>query len=112
MIEVFIGSGAGGVLRYCIGIISKKLFHQSWPGTLMVNVIGSILIVLIVQKITISNERFSRLIIVGFLGGFTTFSSFSLEIFNKISQGQYLMAGAVFSLNILLGIVMGILILR
>jgi fluoride exporter len=112
LIEVFFGSGAGGVLRYCIGMVSKKLFDQSWPGTLIVNVIGSILIVLIVQKITISNERISRLVLVGFLGGFTTFSSFSLEIFNKVSQGQYFMAGAIFSLNILLGIVMGILILR
>ena len=112
MIEVFLGSGLGGVFRYSLGLISLKLFNLSWPGTLFVNVIGSVLIVIIFKKIHQYDQRFINFFVTGFLGGFTTFSSFSLDIFKSVSDGNYQMAIMILFLNITLGIIMGVIIFR
>lgn len=112
MVEVFLGSGIGGIIRYLIGLVSQKFFSQSWPGTLAVNVFGSILIVFLLHRFELRDQKMTRLIVVGFLGGFTTFSSFSYDIFQSINQGNLNSALIIFSSNILLGIVMGILVFR
>ena len=98
---VAIGGAIGSVLRYLIQAQSMHWFGASFPyGTLIVNVVGSLLIgflsFLFLERITVSEEvRFA--ILVGVLGGFTTFSTFSLETFNYIQQGDYMIAiGNVF----------------
>ena len=112
MLEVFIGSGLGGVIRYYFGLLSTKVFSSSWQGTLFVNVIGSLLIMLTFQKLHAIDNRLSKIFIIGFLGGFTTFSSMSLDILKAIDQGQIYLAAIILTLNILLGVIMGILIFR
>ena len=93
---VAIGGAIGSVLRYLIQTQSLHWFGASFPyGTLVVNVAGSLVIgflsFLFLERITVSEEvRFA--ILVGVLGGFTTFSTFSLETFNFIQQGDYLIA--------------------
>ena len=112
MLEVFVGSGLGGVCRYFLSILSFKLFAQSWPATLAVNFLGSILIIFITQKYLNINPHLHKLAIIGFLGGFTTYSSFSLDVFDKVNQGDFIMGGVIIFLNIFLWIIMGILIFR
>lgn len=112
MLEVFIGSGLGGVVRYLFGLLSVKIFNDSWPGTMLVNVLGSCAIVFVFQKSLIHDDRLNKVLIIGFLGGFTTFSSFSLEVFTKINQGHLSQAILILLLNILLGVIMGIFIFR
>lgn len=81
-IAVAIGGGAGAVLRYAIGLGLPFAGHRFPWSTFAINVIGSFLIglawVLIVEKAAAWPE--ARLwVMTGFLGGFTTFSTFSLE---------------------------------
>lgn len=81
-IAVAIGGGAGSLLRYAIGLGFPFVGHRFPWSTFAINVVGSFLIglawVLIVEKAAAWPE--ARLwVMTGFLGGFTTFSTFSLE---------------------------------
>lgn len=92
IMTVFIGGGLGAVLRYTISYISKQIFNLSIFGTLTVNLIGCFLIGYISgltsDKMQTINSAFKLLITVGFLGGLTTFSTFSLEGFELIKNGK------------------------
>lgn len=92
IMAVFIGGGLGAVLRYTISYISKQIFNLSIFGTLTVNLIGCFLIGYISgltsDKMQTINPAFKLLITVGFLGGLTTFSTFSLESFELIKNGK------------------------
>ncbi len=96
IMAIAIGGALGAVSRYLvIGLVTDWL-GKSFPyGTLLVNVIGSFLIgvlyVVVVQKMHVSPELKS-IMVVGFLGAFTTFSTFSLEAFNFINEGLVLNA--------------------
>lgn len=91
---VAIGGAVGSVLRYLIQIQSINWFGTSFPyGTLLINIVGSLLIgflsFALVERIIVSEEvRFA--ILVGVLGGFTTFSTFSLETLNLFLQGNFI----------------------
>jgi CrcB protein len=83
LLLVAAGGAFGSAARYLIAILSVQLFGQGYPwGTLAVNVAGSFLmglfIALSAERLSMS-EELRALIAVGFLGGFTTFSAFSLD---------------------------------
>jgi len=98
LVGVAIGGAIGSVLRYLVHTHSATWFGSAFPvGTLLVNVLGSLLIgflsFLLLERFIVSDEiRFA--ILVGLLGGFTTFSTFSLETLNLIQQGNFLNAFA------------------
>lgn len=99
-IWVALGSALGGVARYwCSGLIAN-LVGETFPwGTLVVNVVGSFLIG-VIATISGPDGRFlvpaeaRQFLMVGILGGFTTFSSFSLQTLNLARDGQWLLVGA------------------
>lgn len=101
LVGIAIGGAIGSVLRYLIQVQSLQWLGDAFPyGTLLVNVLGSLLIgflsFLFLERITVS-EEVRLAVLVGVLGGFTTFSTFSLETFNFIQQGDYFIAvGNVF----------------
>ena len=102
---IFIGAGLGGVLRYGISNGVYKLFKPQFPiGTLVVNVSGCFLMGLLFVVLLDRFEQFSAelraLLLVGMLGGYTTFSSFSIETINLFENGHWLNA----MLNIFLSI--------
>ncbi len=91
VIAIAVGGAFGSVLRYGLSTWVHTLVGRSFPyGTLAVNVLGcltmGILFVLLVERMGASPVWRAGLLI-GVLGGFTTFSSFSIETFNLIEQG-------------------------
>jgi CrcB protein len=81
--------------------------HFPW-ATFMINLVGSLFIGFLYalqNSKGVFSEAISTAITVGFLGGFTTFSSFSLETFQLFSAGRYLFAGTYFIVSPLLGFV-------
>ena len=97
-LSVAVGSALGGVLRYwCSGLIAERIGETFPWGTLFVNVLGSLLIGL-VATVTAPDARIimapavRMFFLVGIFGGFTTFSSFSLQTLTLLQEGEWLFA--------------------
>ena len=109
---VFCGGGLGAVCRYLVTTHIGERFGVLFPfGTLTVNTLGSFLMGLIMgvllllsERFELTTESFRLLLTVGFLGGFTTFSSFSMETMTLLRGGSYFYAIANILLNVLLGL--------
>jgi len=94
--------GLGGFLganaRYFMGRAIIERFGSAFPwGTLTVNVIGSLLIGLIMEFLgqrLIADPAYRLFLVVGFLGGFTTFSSFAFETVTLLHDDKFARAGA------------------
>jgi len=108
LLAVFLGGGIGSVTRYVVSRQMLLAFGSAFPvGTLVVNVLGSFLIGVIATLITNKpqHDLFQFLLITGFLGGFTTFSAFSLETWKLLSAGNFSAAFLNIGLNVILSIV-------
>jgi CrcB protein len=113
VIIVGFGGFFGSIFRYLIYLLSNNLIGYSFPfGTILVNVIGCFLIGLIYQifsdMISLS-DNLKLFMTIGFLGGFTTFSAFSLDVFllyqsnSKLVAIIYIFITLVLSLLAMLG---------
>ena len=93
VIAIFLGGGLGAVLRYLITQYSSRSFGISHYGSFAVNILGCLLIGFVIgitiNKITLPNEL-KLFIMVGFLGGLTTFSTFNSETFYLLKNGNIL----------------------
>src|ERR1700712_2081226 len=99
------GGAAGSVLRYLLGGRVQHFAPNGFPlGTLFVNVLGCFLIgIFIRQFMNVQTHNYERaLLVIGFLGDFTTFSSFSLETIVLIEGGNYARAFAYVMFSVLL----------
>jgi fluoride exporter len=81
---VFLGGGLGAAARHGVGSLSASLLGSRYPwGTFFINVLGSLLIGILAEWFALQSQASAHLrlfLITGILGGFTTFSAFSLEI--------------------------------
>ena len=86
---ILIGGGIGSVARYAASSAIMTRFGVRFPlGTLVVNITGSFLIGLLMTILTERlNPNWRFLLVVGFLGGYTTFSSFEWETWSAVRQG-------------------------
>ena len=94
MLSIFLGGGVGALLRFLISEQTDRLFLSSFPfGTIVVNVLGAFLMGLVVSyfadKVNIS-QNIKMFLTIGFLGGFTTFSTFNLDFYQLFSNGEIL----------------------
>ena len=113
ILAVAAGGACGSVARYLVAIGSSKLFGSSFPwGTLIINVTGSALIGVFVGLFAAKwdvSQAARIFLTVGICGGYTTFSTFSLDAWYLIERGQmaasmaYMLASVVLSLAALVG---------
>jgi CrcB protein len=98
LLLVAIGGGVGAMLRYLVGRWSLVQFGPGLPfGTWLVNLSGALAMGLLagwLARIDESGEHLRLLLGVGVLGGFTTFSAFSLEVVNMLIRGDLGLAAA------------------
>lgn len=104
ILGVFIGGGLGSVLRYLLSIFVGKTSLSLPIATLFANVIACLILVLTIKlsEVISINPNLRLLIIIGFCGGLSTFSTFSFETAALIRQGQGLWAIANILISILL----------
>lgn len=104
---VGIGGAVGSILRFWVGsYLGGRLGSRLPYGTFVVNITGSFLIGLVLTVLAEKmdwNANWRYLIPIGFIGGYTTFSTFEYETFRLFQDGQMLTA----SLNIALSVVVG-----
>ena len=103
------GGAVGALLRFWMSGWAYSLFGRDFPyGTLLVNVVGSLLMgllyVLLVER-SIAAPEWRAMLMIGLLGSFTTFSSFSMETIGLLEGGEHMKA----LLNILLSVVLCLL---
>ena len=103
-VVVFFGAGIGGSLRYWLSNFVYKFLPTNFPyGTLTVNFLGSFILGFVMFGLydkELINQDMRLFLTIGFCGGFTTFSSFSLETINLLKNSEFLFG----SLNILLNV--------
>ncbi|MDD2635484.1 MAG: fluoride efflux transporter CrcB [Bacteroidales bacterium] len=106
IILVGIGGGIGSILRFSISLLSNKFFSIKIPiPTLIVNVLGSFVIGLIFAYIQNNNAETSNLkylLVIGFCGGFTTFSAFAWENLQLFNSQNYSLALLYIALSLVL----------
>jgi fluoride exporter len=104
---VVLGAALGGLARYVIGGAVMQRFTGRFPlGTLVVNVTGCFLIGILLPLLTERGEPRPNLrlfLVVGVLGGYTTFSSFAWESFQAVDEGSRWIGFANVALSVVLG---------
>ncbi|MCE8006660.1 fluoride efflux transporter CrcB [Aestuariivita sp.] len=103
VLQVALGGAIGAVLRYLVGVgIFRAIGQGAFPlGVISVNILGSVLMGLFV--VAAAHRGLSYLnpfVITGILGGFTTFSAFSLETVTLMERGQFGLAGLYVGLSV------------
>ena len=105
---VFVGGGLGAALRHGANHASMAYFGPNFPyGTLFVNIVGGLLMGVFVELFLIKgggSQEFRLFLTTGLLGGFTTFSAFSLDAALMWQRGDYATLGAYVVASVLLSI--------
>jgi fluoride exporter len=106
---VGIGGALGSVLRFWVGgYVGDRLGVRFPYGTFLINCTGSFLVGFVVTLLaerTHWSPNWRYLIPIGFIGGYTTFSTFELETFRSFQDGEILVAGLNVALSVVVGFV-------
>ncbi len=112
VIIIGIGGFLGAVVRYGIGLWIGQRWGRAFPlGTFLINVTGSFLIGLLMPLLTerlIVNPQWRLFLVVGFLGAYTTFSTFEYETGALLKDSEFFYA----SLNVILSVAVGFIALK
>ncbi|WP_333653179.1 fluoride efflux transporter CrcB [Dissulfurispira sp.] len=107
-----IGGFIGAIARYAIGLWIDQKWGRSFPlGTFVINVSGSFFIGLLMSLFTerfMVNPQWRLLLVVGFLGAYTTFSTFEYETGRLVKDGEWIIA----SMNVFFSVFAGFIALK
>ncbi len=118
ILVVFLGAGLGGVMRHAVNLAAARWLGQGFPGTFAVNVTGSLLMGLIAGWFALRGEASQpvRLFLTtGLLGGYTTFSAFSLDAALLWQRGEAALAALYVAGSVVLslaGVFAGLALMR
>ena len=104
IVSIFAGASVGALLRWMLGLAFNSVFPAMPLGTLAANLLGGYIIGIAVSVFAVSpamGERWGLLVITGFLGSLTTFSSFTYEVASLIQKKQVWAAGGVVAVHVL-----------
>jgi CrcB protein len=109
LLLVGIGGGIGSMLRFVTSRLAVRFIHHEWlfVGTFIANVVGCLLIGLfsgLILSHHTDNQSFRLMMIVGFCGGYTTFSAFAFENLRLIEMNQWGLFTLYTSASIVLGL--------
>lgn len=119
LLAIAAGGAIGSVMRFLVSSGIHKIFGRDFPhGTLSVNVIGSLLMgflyIVLIERASLGPE-WRAFLLIGLLGAFTTFSTFSIETLNLVESGELIKAGTNVLFNVtfcLLAVWAGVLVGR
>ncbi len=108
VIAVFLGGGIGAVLRYMTGFFAVRFLSVNLPvATFAVNIVGCFILGLLfaffIDRPEI-NTPLKLALTAGFCGGLTTFSTFSLELFEMLKNAQYMQVFVYLILSLIIGL--------
>jgi len=105
---VALGGALGSVARYMFGIYAGRWFGTAFPwGTLLINLGGSFLIGVFAESFALrwdTSQSTRAFLVVGICGGYTTFSTFSLDIVTLLNRGEVVAAGAYILASVFLAL--------
>lgn len=108
LVLIFLGSGFGGLLRYALTGCVQRIGGGVFPfGTIIVNLLGCLLIGFLGAAFVGRwplREELRLAILVGFIGGFTTFSALEMQTFELLKDGQYVHAAVNVGASVVLGL--------
>jgi fluoride exporter len=102
------GGAAGAAMRYLVMIAASHLWGITFPwGTLTVNVLGSLILGVLVEAMALTwsvSEGVRAFLVIGVLGAFTTFSTFSLDVVTLYEKGEWGFAAAYVLASVILSV--------
>ena len=103
-----LGGSFGAICRYGLGSLVQRMLGGIFPlGTIIVNLLGCLFIGFLAglqEARQILSPEWSLFLLVGFLGSFTTFSTFGLDAFKLLREGAYLWTGGYIGVQVIVGL--------
>lgn len=119
ILSIALGGALGAVSRYCLGNFISRIVGSALPyGTFVINIIGCFfmgLLMTIILERNMMSQAWRLFLCVGFLGGFTTFSSFGYETLMLLQEGRYIAGLGYIGGSVILGLMsaaLGIIVAR